>query len=199
MRTNGQSQLSRKEQIISCFIEHVATLPYEEVTITSIASYLEISKGVMTYHYPRKQQLLRAAVETILGNYTDYLERVGASAQPANVEAQLRLYVRSVVGYMLEHPFELQALQIAAQHLKAEDGAPLAEYYHQAAAHNLQAILLAGCQSGEFRDHNIAMMAELMLGCLDGMLRQVARGDQATEHNVADVESAIVRMVKQNS
>ncbi|PEM02715.1 TetR/AcrR family transcriptional regulator, partial [Bacillus pseudomycoides] len=65
--TNNQKEMSfiekaRRAQIVECAIETIAEVGYAQASLGQIAKRAKISKGVISYHFTNKKELLEQVV-----------------------------------------------------------------------------------------------------------------------------------------
>ncbi|PDP88603.1 TetR family transcriptional regulator [Glycomyces fuscus] len=70
-------------------------------SLARIAEAAGITKAAVLYHFRSKDALVRAAHESAL---TGLVEHVGRAVESADAERAPAAYVRSMVGYLREHP-----------------------------------------------------------------------------------------------
>ena len=99
---------ARRAQIVDAAIETLAEVGYANASLSRIAVRLGISKGVISYHFAGKDDLIAEIVSQVL-------ERARAYMQP-RIEAQttgpemLRAYIESNLGFIRDNPKQLGAL-----------------------------------------------------------------------------------------
>jgi AcrR family transcriptional regulator len=99
---------ARRTQIVEAAIETVAEVGYANASLSSIAARLGISKGVISYHFAGKDDLIAEIVRQVL-------QHAWASMQP-RIEAQttgpemLRAYIESNLEFMRDNPNQLSAV-----------------------------------------------------------------------------------------
>lgn len=99
---------ARRAQIVDAAIETLAEVGYAEASLSRIAVRLGISKGVISYHFSGKDDLIAEIVGHVL-------QRARAYMQP-RIEAQttgpgmLRAYIESNLEYMRDNPHQLRAV-----------------------------------------------------------------------------------------
>jgi AcrR family transcriptional regulator len=99
---------ARRAQIVEAAIETLAEVGYANASLARIAVRLGISKGVISYHFSGKDDLIAEIVSQVL-------QRARAYMQP-RVEAQttgpemLRAYIESNLEYMRDNPNQLSAV-----------------------------------------------------------------------------------------
>jgi AcrR family transcriptional regulator len=99
---------ARRAQIVEAAIETLAEVGYANASLSRIAVRLGISKGVISYHFAGKDDLIAEIVSQVL-------QRAWAHIQP-RIEAQttgremLRAYIESHFEFMRDNPKQLTAV-----------------------------------------------------------------------------------------
>ena len=99
---------ARRAQIVEAAIETLAEVGYANTSLARIAARLGISKGVISYHFAGKDDLIAEIVSQVL-------QRAWADIQP-RIEAQttgpetLRAYIESHFEFMRDNPKQLSAV-----------------------------------------------------------------------------------------
>ena len=99
---------ARRAQIVEAAIETLAEVGYTHASLARIAARLGISKGVISYHFAGKDDLIAEIVSQVL-------QRAWAYIQP-RIEAQttgpemLRAYIESHFEFMRDNPKQLSAV-----------------------------------------------------------------------------------------
>src|SRR5579862_6600077 len=99
---------ARRAQIVDAAIETVAEVGYANASLSRIAVRLGISKGVISYHFAGKDDLIAEIVSQVL-------QQARGSMQP-RIEAQttgpemLRAYIESNLEFMRDNPTQISAL-----------------------------------------------------------------------------------------
>jgi len=114
MRSNGPNDSrtfvtdARRAQIVAAAIDTIAEDGYANASLSRIAVRLGISKGVISYHFAGKDDLIAEIV-------TQVLQRARAYMQP-RIEAQttgpkmLRTYIESNLEFIRDNPNQLRAI-----------------------------------------------------------------------------------------
>lgn len=98
---------STKERIMETAIALVAKHGYSSLTFGAIANNLNISKGLVNYHYPSRDTLVAAVLGYIGYDYAGYVSRI---TQAADADQKLTSFVTAVFRYALEYPSKVGAL-----------------------------------------------------------------------------------------
>ncbi|MFI1199940.1 TetR family transcriptional regulator [Streptomyces sp. NPDC020883] len=158
----------RRAQIIEAAIEVIAERGFAKASMAQIAERAGISKGVISYHFAGKNELIERAVEQVY----DALGTFVASrlAGESGTDVWLRVYIGSLAEYMAEHRAQLAALGEIFTHFRSEDGdlrygiASSEPIYAHA-----EGIFRAGQESGELRPFDVRVMAVSLQAAIDNM------------------------------
>jgi TetR/AcrR family transcriptional regulator, fatty acid metabolism regulator protein len=99
---------ARRAQIVEAAIETVAEDGYANASLSRIAVRLGISKGVISYHFAGKDDLIAEIVSQVLQQARAYMQpRI--EAQTTGPE-MLRAYIESNLEFIRDHPNGLSAV-----------------------------------------------------------------------------------------
>ncbi|KNB52103.1 TetR/AcrR family transcriptional regulator [Streptomyces caatingaensis] len=161
-------ELARRAQIIDAAVGTLAEEGYAKASLARIAQRAGISKGVISYHFAGKEELLERLVEHVYGQMGAFMEpRMAAAPEPG---ARLRAYVESLAAYMREHRPQLAALGQVFHNMRNSEGklrygvATSEELYAF-----LEGIFREGQESGEFRPFDVRVMAVSVQAGVDAM------------------------------
>ena len=99
---------ARRAQIVEAAIETVAEVGYANASLSRIAVRLGISKGVISYHFAGKDDLIAEIVRQVLQQARAYMQpRI--EAQTTGPE-MLHAYIESNLEFMRDNPNQLSAL-----------------------------------------------------------------------------------------
>jgi len=165
----------RRDQIVRATITVLATSGFAHTSLARIAQQLGISKGVISYHFAGKEDLLRQVVTTI---YTVGAVEMAAALQAATTpREQLHAYIRSNLAFIASHPAEIRALGEIFLNLRRPSGEP---FYGPADEEPIIAVLeqgfRAGQATGQFRQFDTRVMALSLRAAIDKFSAQVGGG-----------------------
>jgi TetR/AcrR family transcriptional regulator, fatty acid metabolism regulator protein len=159
---------ARRAQIIEAAIQTIAEVGYPNASLARIARTAGISKGVISYHFDGKDELMD---QVVTGVYTEIAQTVVPRilAQDS-ASAMLRTHVRSVAEYGLAHRGRLAAVAEVFIHARDAEGNPRyggrqAEELYE----SLEGLYRSGQESGEFRDFDVRVMAVSQQASVDAM------------------------------
>jgi AcrR family transcriptional regulator len=161
------TEAARRAQIIECAIETIATLGYTQASLAQIAKQAGISKGVITYYFSSKEELLEQVVTEI---YTAAVQAVTPqiAAQPT-AQRRLQAYIRSAVDYIGTHRTRMVALLEIALNFRTADGKLRYRGTEEWILTALEALLRQGQEEGEFRAFDLRVMAVTIRRAIDAV------------------------------
>jgi AcrR family transcriptional regulator len=168
-------ETARRAQIVAAAIDTIAEVGYERASLARIAARVEISKGVISYHFAGKDDLIRQVVHEVIEQARAYmLPRIMAESTGP---ARLRAYIESNLAFMREHRSQMVAIvEIARNRLGEERQRRFYGEVDLDAGARMLAQQLAGFQAkGEFRrDFDPASMAIAIRAAIDAVPPRLA-------------------------
>jgi TetR/AcrR family transcriptional regulator, fatty acid metabolism regulator protein len=168
------AETARRAQIVDCAIDTIAELGFAQASVDQIAKRVGVSKGVITYHFPSKEEIVDAVVAKVTAAGRSYMEpRIMAETSAAG---RLRTYIEADLEFIDANRKPLIALVEIAMGARRADGslvigaAMLAERVA-----SLEELLRAGQRAGEFRRFNARVMALTIIQAIDGVPPLLAR------------------------
>lgn len=165
-------EAARRGQIVESAIEVIAEVGYAKASMARIAERAGVSRGLISYHFAGKDELMAQVLVTVFGDVAAFMgPRVEAESTAAG---QLRAYLQSNLDYMNAHRSRIVALveivssgvlnELGVDPIQAEDGAlaPLVDLFRR------------GQADGEFRMFDPHVMARAVRGVIDSMSPHVA-------------------------
>src|SRR5579864_185947 len=102
------TEAARRAQIIAAAIDTIAEAGYGQASLARIAERAGTSKGVISYHFAGKDELIREIVTDVLARAQAYMiPRLLAESSGAGM---LRTYIESNLAFMQEHRNHLIAV-----------------------------------------------------------------------------------------
>jgi AcrR family transcriptional regulator len=157
---------ARRAQIVQAAIETLAEVGYANASLSRIAVRLGISKGVISYHFAGKDDLIAEIV-------TQVLQQARAYMQP-RIEAQttgpemLRAYIESNLEFIREHPNQLRAIVEIVRATFAGGAKSPFSGNRDGAVHILAELLTRFQAAGDFRaDFDPSSMAMTIRAAID--------------------------------
>src|SRR5258708_13938829 len=152
------AETAGRGQISGCAIDTIGEVGFGKASVDEIAKRAGVSKGVITYHFRNKEEIVDAIIEKVVAAGRTYMEpRIMAETSAAG---RLRAYIESDLEFIDAYRKPLIALVEIAMSARRADGSlvigpePLARR-----TASLEELLRAGQRSGEFRRSNTRLCA----------------------------------------
>ncbi|MGO8883390.1 MAG: TetR/AcrR family transcriptional regulator [Streptosporangiaceae bacterium] len=180
-RTAGQTadrtfiETARRAQIMAAAIDTIAELGYGKASLARIAETAGISKGVISYHFDGKDDLVRELIAELITRAAAYM-RPRIEAEPTGA-GMLRAYVESNVALVHEYRNHVLATVEVALNARAADGSRLFDAsVLDAGVAAVRGLLASFQRTGEFRaDFDPEVMAIAIRAAIDAVLPRLAR------------------------
>ena len=156
---------ARRAQIVEAAIDTVAEVGYANASLSRIAVRLGISKGVISYHFAGKDDLIAEIVSQVLQQARAYMQpRI--EAQTTGPE-MLRAYIESNLEFIRDNPNQLSAIVEIVRATFAGANSPFSGN-RDAAVHILAELLTRFQTAGDFRpDFDPRSMAMAIRAVID--------------------------------
>ncbi|PEI96937.1 TetR/AcrR family transcriptional regulator [Bacillus pseudomycoides] len=199
--TNNQKEMSfiekaRRAQIVECTIETIAEVGYAQASLGQIAKRAKISKGVISYHFTNKKELLEQVV-------TDYYIACQSFICPqiedqTSPKGMLQTYVESNLKFIDENRKHVFAvIEIVSNERTDEGKLRFAADYDETIFLPIENILRLGMQEGVFREFStlsLRVMALTIRHAIDGFSLELMRNPDL---NVKDYTKELITIFEQ--
>ncbi|MFD9889554.1 TetR family transcriptional regulator [Amycolatopsis sp. NPDC059027] len=175
MRSDSKSsgptftELARRRQFVDCAIEVIAEQGFAAASLAKIAARAGTSKGVISYHFSGKDELLEQILRDVI---TDVAGFVGAAmAAATTATGKLTAYLESGIEYMRLHRAQFLALRQIFPNMRDTDGNErFVNAPGGARDRSIEEMLIEGQRTGEFRRFDPTVMAVTIRSAVDGVL-----------------------------
>jgi TetR/AcrR family fatty acid metabolism transcriptional regulator len=170
------TQRKRRDQLVECTVDAIVEVGYPRTTVAEVARRAEVSKGVVTYHFPAKNDLIQAVIADVIAQMGKYLEPRLLAANPLqHPERFVAAYLTTWTGYIQNHGRDVLALVRIYNAFRDETGRPSPAF--DVRANEITAVaqvLRAGRETGRLGRFDPDIMAAVMKAALDDLLDQYA-------------------------
>jgi TetR/AcrR family transcriptional regulator, fatty acid metabolism regulator protein len=185
MRTKGEgaasgavtfTQRKRRDQLVECAISAIVEVGYPRASVAEVARRAKVSKGVVTYHFPAKDDLIQAVIADVIAAMGQYLEPRLRAANPVQYpERFIAPYLTTWAGYIQTHGRDVLALVRIYNSFRDESGRPNPAFDVRAnEIATVAEILRRGQESGCLGSFDPHIVAAVMKAALDDLLIQYA-------------------------
>lgn len=185
---------ARREQIERAAAEVLADVGYAAASVARIAQQAEVSKGVVTYHFRSKDELMRRVALRLFQECAAHIEAAGRAAlTPAD---RLRARLSAELEFFGARRVELRAMsEVMANHRDVGFARAFEEVF-DAEAVELSELLAQGQALGQFRPFDVVEVAHLVGAAKNGVLDRWAVDERldlaaASETLLDFVENAV--------
>lgn len=150
-KTNEKTfiEKARRAQIMDIAIETIWDLGYAQASIGQIAKRAGISKGVVTYHFSSKDELMQNIVVDLYMKGASFLSKIENESTPSSM---LKCYIETNLEFIHAHKEQVAAVAEIVMNVRDEEGKL---FFHKpgdnAIYEPLIEILQWGQEDGSFR------------------------------------------------
>lgn len=101
VRTPRAATLRKQEAILAEAERQFARFGFEGVSLDSIAAALDLSRQNLLYHWPSKEELYRAVLDSVMGEWMASMSAIAEADEP---EAAIQTYVAVKLRFSRERP-----------------------------------------------------------------------------------------------
>ncbi|MEJ3653595.1 TetR/AcrR family transcriptional regulator [Actinomycetes bacterium KLBMP 9759] len=187
---------ARRAQIIEAAVEVIADVGFTGASLALIAKHAGISKGVISYHFAGKDELMEKTVEHVYG---DIVASVLPGMEGAGTASELvRAHVTGVAAYMRGHRTQLMALGEIFRNLRGADGSPrYGVEANEPVFQSMEDMYRHGQATGEFREFDARVMAVSHSAAVDGMFAYwAAHPEHDLEAHAEQLAEAFIRAAR---
>jgi TetR/AcrR family transcriptional regulator, fatty acid metabolism regulator protein len=168
------TQRKRRDQLVDCAIDAIVDVGYQRASVAEVARRAGVSKGVVTYHFPAKDDLIQAVIADVIAEMAQYLGPRWRAADPErHPERFIAAYIAAWTGYIQAHGRQVLALVRVYNSFRDEAGLPNPAFDARATeVAVVTQILRLGQEAGRLRRFDPAVMAAVMKAALDDLLTQ---------------------------
>lgn len=185
------SGIARKTQLVECAVDALVERGYAGTSIAEVARRAGVSKGVVSYHFPTKKDLLGEVVASL---YRDAGERISiATVESESVIAELTAYICSNLDFVAENPRHVRAVMEVAANLR-----PDGHGVEDPLAVHLRELIERGQATGELVEMDANVVAVTIRASIDAAAARAACDATANPRAHAKHLSALVRRALQS-
>jgi TetR/AcrR family transcriptional regulator, fatty acid metabolism regulator protein len=161
----------RREEIVRAALRLILKTGYNSVTLADIAEQVGVSKGLISYYFPKKDDVFVAVLEQIVERLTNDFQSFYSADAPAaeklkmifvnlfGNERRARRYYTVVIDYMAQ----------AIRNRQVQDYTQLIYVSYRT---YMERIVRDGVRSGEFHQVDPEKTASMILALMEGLMLQ---------------------------
>ncbi|MGE8207339.1 TetR/AcrR family transcriptional regulator [Heyndrickxia sp. NPDC080065] len=193
---NNQKEMSfiekaRRAQIVECAIETIAEVGFAQSSLGQIAKRAKISKGVISYHFSNKEELLeQVVIDYYIACQSFVCPQIEAQTSP---KGMLQTYIEANLKFVDTNRKHVFAVIEIVSNVRTDDGKlRFAADHDESIFLPIENILGLGMQEGVFREFSplsSRVMALTIRHAIDGFSLELMRNP---ELNVKDYIKEII-------
>jgi TetR/AcrR family transcriptional regulator, fatty acid metabolism regulator protein len=155
-------------------IEAIADLGFARASIGEVARRAGVSKGVVTYHFAAKEDLIRTVIASVIASMEEYLTPRLLAVDPARFpERFIAAYISAWAGFYQRHTVQVLALTRIFIAFRDESGSPSPAFEARAGeVAAIEAVLRAGQDMSRFGSFDPHVMASVIKIAVEDLLTQ---------------------------
>ncbi|MBS3809836.1 MAG: TetR/AcrR family transcriptional regulator [Desulfobacterales bacterium] len=161
----------RRQHIIESASRVIAELGYVNTSLADIAKEAEISKGVISYYFKGKDDLIEMLMARMMDDMHEFIKvRVN---KRSTVLEKLRTYVTASLDFVYENSVKFKVISDLSVNAfwKSHDHF-FGQRTYQRCRNFIEKILSEGQENGEFGQFNVLATAAVIQGAIDGLALQ---------------------------
>jgi AcrR family transcriptional regulator len=168
-RSGSFIEQARRAQIVECAVETIAEVGYGNASLAQIAKRAGISKGVISYHFAGKDELVQQVLaESMALAEAEMTPRIEAGDGPIG---RLRGHIEGNIAFIKAHPKHLAAMVEILNNAKNENGEHVVDVGEFANLVGRVAYAFGAAQArGLLRSFDPLVMAQSLRSAIDGMV-----------------------------
>jgi len=165
-RSGSFTENARRQQIVGGAIVVLAEKGFNAASLAAIAEHLGMSKGVISYHFAGKSEVLLEVVRTVLAQAAAWMTpRVSEATSFAEA---LGVYIASNLEFLDAHRNDIFALTEVLSNARTTQGVTeMFRESQQAAVTALEALFAGGKRTNEFGDISPRVAAISLRAAID--------------------------------
>ncbi|MER6844070.1 TetR/AcrR family transcriptional regulator [Streptomyces platensis] len=193
------TERARRRQLIDATIDLISTRGYPATSLSAIAERAGLSKAAVLYHFSSKDNLTRAALEQVIGQFSAYVtERLARAAGPREA---IVAYVRAMIGYQQANR---RQVRVITEMLLDDDGGTRLKTPGSHDTHRrwrrLAELLTEGQKAGVLREFDTQTVALAIGGAIDGVIAHwLAHPELDLDAAAAELEEFTLRAIERRS
>lgn len=162
---------TRREVIVDSALRLILKKGYDGTTVDDVAAMAGVSKGLVSYHFTKKDALFRAVLERIVAKLESDLEAVHRRDLPAG--ERLRLYFRNLFDSeeRTRHYYTV-LVDFLAQAPREASVRSYTQTIYQTILRYVEMTIRDGVEAGEFRQVDVKLGAATVVALTEGFIFQ---------------------------
>ncbi|MCZ7663848.1 MAG: TetR/AcrR family transcriptional regulator [Thermoleophilia bacterium] len=162
---------TRREEIVDSALRLILKSGFQNTTLDQVAAQARVSKGLVSYYFPKKDELFMAVLQRMISRLRGDLE----AAYRANVPARerLRLNFMNMFGNgKRTRQYYTVLIDFLGQALREKTVQAYTEVIYETVLQYVEWTIIDGIRAGEFKDVDARSTACMLVGMMEGLVLQ---------------------------
>lgn len=168
VRSNEET---RREEIVNAALRLILKNGFHNTTLDQVAAQARVSKGLVSYYFPKKDELFLAVLQKMIARLRSDLE----AAYRANMSARerLRLNFMNMFGNgKRTRQYYTVLIDFLGQALREKSVQGYTEVIYETVLQYMEWTITDGIRSGEFKEVDPRKTATMLVGMMEGLVLQ---------------------------
>jgi TetR/AcrR family fatty acid metabolism transcriptional regulator len=161
----------RREEIVRAALRLILKTGYNSVTLADIAEQVGVSKGLISYYFPKKEDVFVAVLEQIVDRLTTDFQSFYTADAPA--AEKLKMIFANLFGNEKRaRRYYTVVIDYLAQAIRNRQVQEYTQLIYASYRTYMERIVQDGVASGEFRQADPERAASMILALMEGLVLQ---------------------------
>ncbi|MCZ7663665.1 MAG: TetR/AcrR family transcriptional regulator [Thermoleophilia bacterium] len=161
----------RRDEIVDAALRLILKLGYNQVTLADIAAQVGVSKGLISYYFPKKEDVFLAVLDQIVARLTTDFESF-CNAQAGAPDKLLMIFNNLFGNEKRARRYYTVVIDYMAQAIRMRQVQEYTQHIYTSYRTYMERIIVDGIESGEFRRVDPQKAVSMILGMMDGLVLQ---------------------------
>jgi AcrR family transcriptional regulator len=161
----------RRDEIVGAALQLIVREGYNNVTLADIAEQVGVSKGLISYYFPRKEDVFLAVLNRIVERIAARFERFCSAEAPA--PARMTMFFSNLFGNEKRaRRYYTVVIDYMAQAIRNRAVQEYTQAIYDAYRVYMERVIIDGVASGEFRQVDPHRTASMFMALMEGLILQ---------------------------
>jgi Transcriptional regulator len=162
---------ARRDEIVTAALRLILDTGYNNVTLADIAEQVGVSKGLISYYFPRKEDVFLAVLEQIVARLTTDFEAF-CTADATAPEKLMMIFNNLFGNEKRARRYYTVVIDYMAQAIREQQVREYTQLIYSSYRTYMERIVEDGMACGEFRRVEASRAVSMILGMMDGLVLQ---------------------------
>lgn len=161
----------RREEIVTAALQLILKTGYNQVTLADIAEQVGVSKGLISYYFPRKEDVFLAVLDRIVGRMAAQFERFCSA--PVSAPQRLEMFFQNLFGNERRaRRYYTVVIDYMAQAIRQRAVQEYTQRIYDSYRIYMERVIRDGIARGEFRPVDCGRCVSLLMALMEGLILQ---------------------------